>query len=473
MSAARRSQRHRLLPRGEGLEDRKLLYATLGAQWTYPIRVTYSFAPDGTDIGAVPSTWSARMASLGYAESAWKDEFRKAAASWQVQANVNLVEVPDGGQPFGATGNQQGDDRFGDIRIGGIEINASSLAVAFDPPPDNGDSLAGDIVMNPDVTWNLGGTYDVRTVAVHEFGHALGLAHSALTSAVMYPNYTGMKQTQGSDDINGIRAVYGVRPPDAYEPNNVYTAATNLNGLIGTNLQATLSGLDIGSSGDSDWFSITAPAGSTGAMTVRMQSTGLSSLSPRLAVYRFNGSLVGLGQDIRATSYGDTATYTVTGVVPGQRYYFRTMSATSSITSAGAYAVQVNFGNSYQAPVAPPNTAVPEQPDQGSGNTSLSGERRRGRSDSATDRLVRLGQIVGLGDHYEVAESPRGLRLGLLDALPAATLPPVLEGLILTTGKADDASIPPGQARRAARLGDLVDLALDDMEGEGDPGLGA
>ena len=42
-------------PRLEGLEDRVLLYSDLGDQWTYSSRITYSFMPDGTSVGGVPS----------------------------------------------------------------------------------------------------------------------------------------------------------------------------------------------------------------------------------------------------------------------------------------------------------------------------------------------------------------------------------------------------------------------------------
>jgi hypothetical protein len=46
-------------PAPELLESRLLLYSTLGAQWTYGSRITYSFMPDGTSLSttaAVPTT---------------------------------------------------------------------------------------------------------------------------------------------------------------------------------------------------------------------------------------------------------------------------------------------------------------------------------------------------------------------------------------------------------------------------------
>src|SRR4051812_47328121 len=148
----------------EGLEDRFLLYASTGTQWAKPKRITYSFMPDGTSIGGVPSNLQATL-NARFATADWKAQFAKAAALWQKIANVNFYQVSDGGDRFGASGNQQSDARFGDIRIGGYAMSGGILGFAYLAPPANGGTDAGDMFLNTAASWQINGTtYDLMTV---------------------------------------------------------------------------------------------------------------------------------------------------------------------------------------------------------------------------------------------------------------------------------------------------------------------
>jgi hypothetical protein len=60
-----------------------------------------------------------------------------------------------------------------------------------------------------------GGFY-IEDIAAHEFGHALGLGHSTLTSATMYfatSSCNTSNRVLDADDIAGVRALYPPRDP--------------------------------------------------------------------------------------------------------------------------------------------------------------------------------------------------------------------------------------------------------------------
>ena len=63
------------------------------------------------------------------------------------------------------------------------------LAHTFAPPPISPEPLAGDSHFDDAETWRIGSDFDVFSIALHELGHSLGLAHSDDPNAVMYPYY--------------------------------------------------------------------------------------------------------------------------------------------------------------------------------------------------------------------------------------------------------------------------------------------
>ncbi|XP_020667501.3 stromelysin-1 [Pogona vitticeps] len=119
--------------------------------------------------------------------------------------------------------------------------------------------IGGDAHFDEDENWTHGldGT-NLYFVAVHEFGHSLGLFHSKDPNAVMFPVYRQPEQTDNvlsQDDIDGIQHLYGpssnpsedpvedskprepIRPtqsaiPTACDPQLTFDAVTSLRGEI-------------------------------------------------------------------------------------------------------------------------------------------------------------------------------------------------------------------------------------------------
>ncbi|XP_033126719.1 72 kDa type IV collagenase-like [Anneissia japonica] len=83
--------------------------------------------------------------------------------------------------------------------------------------PQNGDAH-----FDEDEDWTVGVDRGINLfiVAAHEFGHSLGLGHSSVQGALMYPWYQGYVADYQlpNDDINGIQYLYGMprvtRPPE-------------------------------------------------------------------------------------------------------------------------------------------------------------------------------------------------------------------------------------------------------------------
>ena len=89
----------------------------------------------------------------------------------------------------------------------------------FDMEIANGVKWSTSLPVSPDA-------YDLDTTVLHELGHALGLDHSSVPSAVMYPSVASgvPRRVLAADDIAGLRALYGTAAAATPSPTPTPTA---------------------------------------------------------------------------------------------------------------------------------------------------------------------------------------------------------------------------------------------------------
>ncbi|MFZ0370625.1 MAG: matrixin family metalloprotease [Halobacillus sp.] len=188
-----------LLP-GEDVREKVNDYSLSGGRWENT-NIRYFFQNGTSDISGT-TEW---------------DIMRQAMDRWADVTPLTFTQVTTEADAdirfLWATGSHGDDDPFDGF--------GNVLAHAFYPPPVNSRPTAGDVHFDNDEKWDTedGGFWwwrrrDLLTVAIHEVGHALGLAHSTIGNAIMWPTYEGERRTLHSDDIEGIQALYGspVRP---------------------------------------------------------------------------------------------------------------------------------------------------------------------------------------------------------------------------------------------------------------------
>ncbi|XP_071318520.1 matrix metalloproteinase-25 isoform X2 [Trachinotus anak] len=137
--------------------------------------------------------------------------------AWSDAAPLSFRQLPS---------DSMGDAAGGDIRVSFSRLlhddgypfdgMGGTLAHAFFP---GSNEVAGDTHFDDNEIWSYRGDSsgtDLFTVAVHEFGHALGLSHSSTDPSIMRPYYQGPVEDifnfqLALDDKLAIQQLYGVR----------------------------------------------------------------------------------------------------------------------------------------------------------------------------------------------------------------------------------------------------------------------
>jgi len=160
---------------------------------------------------------------------------RRALVRWSLASNILFNVTTSGAQDAVADGVTliTVADTATNRSLFNTGLRPGRARVTFDP--STGFMTEADLALNPLVTRldQFGnqvqsafstngetGTYDLESTFVHEIGHMLGLEHSGVLSASMQPrqgvngtfnlpNFTA--RSLSSDDIAGIRAIYGPR----------------------------------------------------------------------------------------------------------------------------------------------------------------------------------------------------------------------------------------------------------------------
>jgi len=235
-------------------------------------------------------------------ESLVRSEIARAFAEWARYANITFTAATEPGL------TRSIDILFARFAHGDaypFSGPGGQIAHTFYPAPYVGEPVAGDMHLNADEPWSVDGSgVDLFSVALHETGHALGLAHSDNPSAVMYPYYsfqTGLTP----DDIAGIQAIYGaIAPSSPAAPVSSGSAGASATGSTGTGTAGSGT-----SSGTSSSTSSSTSAGASNTSTSSASNTGTGTTSGADTVPP-TLSIVNPGSTIVSTS---SATISVSG----------------------------------------------------------------------------------------------------------------------------------------------------------------
>jgi hypothetical protein len=191
--------------------------------------------PDHWDFAAFPVTYSINPnvgSNIKGGSTAAVAVIQSSFDTWNTSPNA-AVNITNAGSSSATSNGNDGVNLVCFVCPGDYSKDSTTLAVTWttiaDAVGENtghgtrstfaGQIFDADILFNPNVQWTTSGTptdpeEDLQTVATHEIGHFLGLDHSAVVRAVMYPFAPPVLTTLSYDDVAAISSIYPKATPD-------------------------------------------------------------------------------------------------------------------------------------------------------------------------------------------------------------------------------------------------------------------
>ena len=266
----------------------------------------------------------------------WDDAARDAAQRWNAAGANFTFRIQSPSQSAAVACDNSATDGIPTIVWAdtqcGMAFGAGTLAITLNWfSITTGELVDGDVLFNSTKDWTTYSgplrsyAHDFHRVAIHEFGHVLGLGHpdehGQFVNAIMNSRVSNIDRLQ-TDDIAGIRAIYNDNssgPGDDHGDTRQEATEVSLPSATPGSLEET---------GDEDWFQFTIPQ----AGTLTVETTGSTDT---------NGTLYSASGRFLTSDYdsGNGDNFHINRETSAGTHYVRVRG----LFSTGAYTLRVRF----------------------------------------------------------------------------------------------------------------------------------